>query len=293
MERAFITARTFWVSVRPKTLSVSLSPLILATALADWPVNLWHLLLIACCTLLMQMGTNLANDYYDHQRGVDESRIGPLRSLQLGEITPTQLKQYFILCFTLALAIGLYLSGEIGIEIFCLGVICLLAAYCYTGGPFPLSHWMLGEVMALTFFGPVAVLGTLWILQGAFAVQDFLLSLLPGFIAALMMGLNNQRDAQTDARAKKWTPASVWGEEWGRVCNLFFLTMTVALPLLYINMLNLSLWTLLIYLPFLIFIRSWGHLLRGAKGRKLIPILQASGQYCLLYHLCLAIGINL
>ena len=227
---------------------------------------------------------------------MDDHRIGPLRSLQRGEITPPQLKGFFIGCFACALVLGLYLSWARGVELFALGMACLLVAYGYTGGPFPLSHWMLGEVAAGLFFGPVAVLGTLWAVQGHFALRDVFLSLPPGLIAALMMGLNNQRDARTDAAAAKRTFASVWGEGVGRACNLCCLLMTAILPPLYLKLelFHLSPWVLLAtWPPFALFITHWWNLLRGARERELTAILGATGKYGVLYHLGLAIAVKL
>ena len=166
--------------MRPHTLTASLSPVILSMALLEGVMEWWHwvhLGLVALCALSMQAGANLANDYYDVRRGVDASdRIGPLRALQLGEVSAAQLKAFFVLCFAFAWGIGLYLSWMRGIELFALGMLCIVVAYCYTGGPWPLSHHMLGEVVAFLFFGPVAILGTLWSIQGHFALVDFALS---------------------------------------------------------------------------------------------------------------------
>ena len=286
-----INLNALWVSVRPKTLSASLSPIALACALAEWPPHLPSLSLVVAAALLMQMGVNLANDYYDVQKGVDQDRVGPLRSLQLGEISASDLKVIFVSCFALAFTLGVVLSWFRGIELFILGLICLAVAYCYAGGRWPLSHYMLGEVLAFVFFGPVPVLGTLWALQGSFGVRDVFFSLLPGFISALMMGLNNQRDVHTDRAARKWTWASVGGEGVARVCNLFFLAMTVVLPLLYYKIFDLSLWIFLVLAAFLIFIRQWMSLLNGARGRELTAILEATGKYFVFYHLCLVLGV--
>ena len=108
-----------------------------------------------------------------------------------------------------------------------------------------------------------------------------------------MMGLNNQRDAATDARAGKWTLASVWGVEIARICNLFCLVMTVLLPTVYLAIFELSPRIMLVWVPFMAFGAHWLRLLRGASGRQLIPILGATGKYFLCYHLCLAIGVLL
>ena len=293
MPLIFFHLKNFCLSARPKTLTASLSPVLLAAALAaQWPQP-WPLALLALCALLLQVAANLVNDYYDVKRGVDQQRIGPTRALQRKQITPHQLKCYFMLCFALALLAGLGLAEIRGAQVFIPGTLCLLGAYCYTGGPWPLSHHMLGEMMAFIFFGPMAVLGSLWVLQGGFYGRDVWLSLLPGFIAALMMGLNNQRDARTDALAGKRTLAVRWGEEFARSGNLVFLSMTLILPPCYVVAFDLSGWILLVYLPFFIFIKSWVRLLEGAREQELIAVLSASGQYFFLYHLCLAIGSKL
>ena len=295
MARVHGPVRALWVSARPKTLLLSFSPIVLAWALTPSPleIDLVVLALLLLCTLFMQMAANLANDYYDVRHGVDRERVGPLRGLQLGRLSSEQVKMAFVVCFALALILGGLLSWLRGGELFILGVGCLLAAYLYTAGPFPLSHWMLGEAVAWVFFGPVAVLGSLWALQGHFSLLDIFLSLLPGLMAALMMGLNNQRDARTDQRAQKRTLSSVWGEGAGRVCNIFFLAMTVVLPFLYREVFDLSSWVILPLIAFFPFVDQWRRLLWGAREKELIGVLEATGKYSLLYHLLLAVGLNL
>ena len=292
MERTYLSS--VWISLRPKTLTASLSPLLLAGALVK-ELHRGHLIdlgLIFLCTILMQSGANLTNDYYDAKRGVDVNRIGQLRAVQLGTLSLLQIKKLFIFCFALAFFIGLFLTWMKGWEVLLLGVLCLLVAWLYTGGPYPLSHWMLGEFSAFIFFGPVAVLGTLWVVQGFFQGSDLFLSFLPGSMAALMMGLNNQRDFKTDRQAGKRTPASLWGESFGRFLNLFFLLLTVVLPFFYFIFFDLSPWVLSVWIPFLLFSSHWTGLVKGAKGRELECILGASGKYFLVYHLFLSFGLR-
>ncbi|MCY4644672.1 MAG: 1,4-dihydroxy-2-naphthoate octaprenyltransferase [Bacteriovoracales bacterium] len=291
--KPFALFHSFWVSVRPKTLSASVSPVLLAFALSGPSPSFALFLPTVLCALFMQMGANLANDYYDRAKGVDRHRLGPMRPVQLGKLSPDRLKAFFLLSFALAFFLGLTLVWVKGLGLLVLGVLCLLAAYLYTGGPYPLSHHMMGEVAAFIFFGPVAILGALWIFQGFFDVHDFFLSLPSGFMAALMMGLNNQRDALSDRRAEKYTPASLWGEEWGRRLNLFFLSWTFLLPFLFCWALGLGPSMFLPLLPFALFMPRWRRLLKGAKERELIPILEASGRYFFLYNLSLALGVVL
>src|SRR5262249_8599299 len=113
------------------------------------------------CSVLIQIGTNFANDYFDFRKGADTiERIGPIRVTQSGLIAPSRVLAATILTFGLAALLGLYLVWVGGWPILLVGVLSILSGVAYTGGPYPLGYHGLGDLFVFIFFGLVAVVGS-------------------------------------------------------------------------------------------------------------------------------------
>lgn len=205
----------FIIASRPKTLPAGAAPVILAGFLAaknlDGEVfNYVIFVLTLICTILLQISSNLINDYYDTKTGVDTSeRLGPHRVTNTGFIDAETVKKFFIATLSLAFIMGIYLMFQGGTLIVILGLASMAAAYLYTGGPFPLSHYALGEILALLFFGNVAVIGSYYLLTGQITNEAILLSIFPGLISSTIMAINNARDLENDRKADKLTMAII------------------------------------------------------------------------------------
>ena len=163
--------RVWWTAIRPRTLSIAVTPVLLGTALAwaDGSVRHWTVLLAALsCALLIQIGTNLHNDVVDFQRGTDRpDRVGPIRVTAAGWVHADAMHRATAYCYGLATLLGSYLVVQGGWPILLAGVSSLLAGWAYSGGSRPVSHSALGEVFVLVFFGLVAVTGSHWLQSGA------------------------------------------------------------------------------------------------------------------------------
>lgn len=205
-----------WVlALRPKTLTVSLSPVILGTAVA-WHFQghlLWGPLLAAiAAAALIQVGTNLFNDVGDYLRGTDTpDRLGPPRATAQGWLTPAQVKAGAWLAFALALLCGFYLAQHGGWPIVFIGLASLAAGWAYTGGPFPIAYRPLGEVFVWVFFGLVAVGGSYYLQTLALGSSALIAGSLIGIHAAAVITVNNYRDLDGDARSGKNTLAVIMG----------------------------------------------------------------------------------
>ena len=212
--------------LRPKTLLVGLAPITLALGIMlkeNVEINYINFILTLVCIILLQMGSNVANDLYDGIRGVDtEERLGPKREASSGTTSHQTLKYLTLSLFAVAFFIGCFLSFITGYELFVLGILSMLVAYCYTGGPFPLAYIGLGEVLALLFFGPVAFLGTVYIQIKQCNLSMLPLSLVPGLFSSSLMALNNYRDIHTDKSAGKITLAVLLGENCGKLLTCIF-----------------------------------------------------------------------
>ena len=147
--------RAWAIAIRPKTLPAAVAPVLVGTALAwtDGVFSPFPALAALTCALLIQVGTNLANDYFDYVKGADdEGRKGPLRVAQSGLIALPDLRLGIGITFGAASLIGLYLVAVGGWPILAIGVASLIAALAYTGGPVPLGYHGLGDLFVFLFF---------------------------------------------------------------------------------------------------------------------------------------------
>ena len=287
-----------WIqAIRPKTLSAGVGPVLVGTGFVAHigisPDPLTFVLTLTC-VLLMQISTNLANDYYDFISNIDgPERLGPIRMSSSGKIPPSAVKWSFRFCLLLALFLGLFLIKQSNAHPLLLGVgiLCLILAPAYSGGPFPLSRYALGEIVALIIFGPIAVWGTAALQLG----HDLPLSfpalywgIGPGMIAVAMMALNNLRDLQSDAASGKTTLATLIGEKKSRLLVIFPIVIASMVPIIgsfLIGKLALALVSLLA-LPF---IPTWKHIYRGPIDARLNTCLAKIGMFLALYCLNLFI----
>jgi 1,4-dihydroxy-2-naphthoate octaprenyltransferase len=207
--------RIWWTAARPRTLTIAATPVLLGTASA-WAEGAAHHWLPAlaafCCALLIQAGTNLHNDAADYERGNDTpERVGPLRVTAAGWATAQQVRAAASSTFAAAFACGIYLVFVGGWPILAVGLASLAAGWAYSGGPRPISHSALGELVVWVFFGVVAVMGSHWLQAGRLSALAFLGGAAVGSIAAAVLMLNNYRDLAGDLRAGRRTLAALLG----------------------------------------------------------------------------------
>ena len=206
----------WWTAIRPRTLSIAATPVVLGSALAwsEGAAPLWPVLLLAlACALLIQVGTNLHNDVADFERGTDRpDRVGPLRVTAAGWVQPDSVRRAARSSFALALLLGLYLVGQGGWPILLAGLASLLAGWSYSGGVRPISHTAWGEVFVLVFFGLVAVAGSHWLQRGEASLDAWLCGAIVGLPAAAVLLVNNFRDIDNDLRSGRRTLAARLGD---------------------------------------------------------------------------------
>jgi len=200
---------TPWLlAARPKTLPAAIAPVLVGTALA-WHdgVFLWAPALVALVfALLVQIGANYANDYFDFVQGADtEARVGPTRAVAAGLVSPGAMRTGMIVVLALAFVVGLLLVKWGGWALIVVGVVSIMGAIAYTGGPFPLGYKGLGDVFVFVFFGLVAVGFTYYVQAGAFSVTAWILGAAVGALSTNLLVINNYRDVETDRVAGKRT----------------------------------------------------------------------------------------
>ena len=213
------TVRTWVLACRPHTLPAAAVPVAVGTALAarTGVFAPGPALAALAGALALQIGCNLANDYFDWQKGADgPDRIGPTRVTAAGLATPGQVRLATAIAFGAALLAGVDLVAVAGWPVAALGLVSILAALGYTAGPYPLGYNGLGEVAAFAFFGPVAVAGTYFVQAGHVHPMAWVLAAPVGAWVAAIMVVNNLRDAPTDAGVGKRTLAVRFGQGFAR-----------------------------------------------------------------------------
>ncbi len=217
-------AKIWLMAARPKTLAAGLTPVLIGSAMAQ-AAGGFHLTAALCAALgalLIQIGTNFANDYFDFVKGTDtEERIGPKRATQAGLVSPRTMLVATVLVFGLAFVPGAYLVYRGGWPILAIGVVSVLCGVLYTGGPFPLGYLGLGDLFVLVFFGPVAVGGTYYVQTLSLSNDVLIAGLMPGLFSTAILTVNNLRDADTDVRTGKRTLAVRLGKTFARWEYLF------------------------------------------------------------------------
>lgn len=233
---AGIPWRAWWLALRPKTLILSSSPVLLGTAIAFAAQGavVWQAFFIALFTAaLIQIGTNLFNDAADFEKGADSpDRLGPARAVASGWLTAREVKNAAWLAFFLAFLGGAALVYYAGSVILVIGVLSLLSGWSYTCGPFPIAYRPLGEVFVWLFFGIVATCGSFYLQTFTFSAAAFAAAALTGFHAAAVITVNNYRDAAEDAQHGKTTLAVFLGKRTTRRLFAFEILLPYAALLL-------------------------------------------------------------
>jgi 1,4-dihydroxy-2-naphthoate octaprenyltransferase len=202
--------RVWLLAIRPKTLPAAAASVVVGTALAayDGGFSLGPALAALTIALLLQVGSNLANDVYDDERGADTAdRLGPTRVTSAGLLSRGQVKRGMAVVFAIAFALGLYLTWVRGPLVLVIGVAAIVAAIAYTGGPYPLGYHGLGEVFVFLFFGVTSVVGTYWVQTGTTTPVVWLMSVPVGLLIVAIIVVNNLRDIEQDAAVGKRTVA--------------------------------------------------------------------------------------
>ena len=292
-----------WIlAVRPYSLGNSVILVLVGSALA-WSDRAFHLLPALLCllfALLMQCTANLVNDLWDYLKGADQpDRLGPDRAFAKGYITLGAMKGG-IAAFTLAACaagcalLAWALRHDVlrygGWELVAVGLLCVVFAYFYTAGPWPLAYHGLGDVAVILFFGLIPVGFTYYLQTGTWNWEVTLAALACGLVIDTMLMINNFRDRDEDARCRKRTVVVLLGAAFGRWGYLLLgvaaaaLCLTLAfagrygaalLPLLYLTL----------------HVATWRKMVRIDHGDALNVCLGETARNILLFGALLTVGI--
>ncbi|MBY0529518.1 MAG: 1,4-dihydroxy-2-naphthoate polyprenyltransferase [Rhabdochlamydiaceae bacterium] len=282
--------KVWTLAARPKTWISSFSPVLIGSTLAisDGVFNLASFIFTLATALAIQIGANLANDYFDFIKGADTiERKGPQRMTQSGLVTPQAMKRAMILTFLIALLSGCYLIFKGGSVIALLLSFSILFGILYTGGPFPLAYLGLGEVFAFTFFGPIATAGTYYMQTLTWSKQAFLAGIAPGALCTAILILNNVRDINEDKKANKKTLAVRFGKTFGQIEYIAVILGALVPLIAFYPTHPFSLLGLLILLPALPLLQT---ILKPCEPQTLNLLFGKTGQLMWLYTLLFCIG---
>jgi len=208
-----VSGLKLWLAAsRPRTLPAAVAPVLVGTAAAveESAGEIRWLAFFAALigSVLIQIGTNLANDYSDARRGADTmDRLGPVRVTSAGLIAPRRVLAGTWVAFAGAVLCGIYLTYVAGWVILLVGVVSIIAGVLYTGGPKPYGYAGLGEVFVFLFFGLVAVNGSFFVQREDLSWLALGLSVAIGLLSTAILVVNNLRDMETDRRTGKHTLA--------------------------------------------------------------------------------------
>lgn len=288
------TKRAWFLATRPQTLAAAAVPVIVGTAVAFASDKLSIIAAFAALigALLIQIGTNLANDYFDFKKGADtEERVGPMRVTQAGLISENAVRNAMIAAFAAAAAVGAYLVVVGGWPIAVIGVLSIVSGIAYTGGPFPLGYNGLGDVFVFIFFGIVAVTGTFWVQALTWSNVALTASVPVGALSVAILIVNNYRDMDTDAKVGKRTLAVRLGKNATRVQYGLMLAIAFIVPVIQL-LSGMSFWILLPMISLPIAIKRMQEFVT-LTGKDLNPVLENTAKLLVSYGILYAAGIAL
>lgn len=292
-----------WIAAfRLKTLPLALSNTIMGSALAAGEDKFrWSILsLAALTTILLQIMSNMANDYGDFVNGKDTAeRIGPKRMVQSGEITPKTMLQGIIIIgiFTAISGLALILVGTAGIDITnilifgVLGIAAIVAAIKYTVGKNPYGYRGLGDIFVFIFFGLVGVIGTYFLHTQSFSWDLLLPASAMGFLSTGVLNMNNLRDYEADKNANKKTIVVAMGPQKAKLYHLFLVGGAISLAVIYTVINYKSPWQWLFLLSFPMLFLNLKTVFTYKNSIELYPELGKLAMGTLLFSISFGVGL--
>jgi 1,4-dihydroxy-2-naphthoate polyprenyltransferase len=283
----------FW-AIRPFTLPASVVPVLVGTALAfhDGHFDGWRFILTLVGSILVQIGTNLVDEYTDHETAGSQGKLlAPYKVIALGLLSPQAVRVGAVLSFGGATLIGLYLVLVTSWALLFFCAASLLVAYSYSAGPLPLGNVGLGQPLVFIFMGLLMVMATYYV-QTATITRQALLAALP--VACLVTGIlvvNDLRDIDEDRQMGKVTPVSRFGAEFGLLAFLLLVVGAYGSILLWVTA-RPALFPLLLVLLALPKVGATMRLIRSGDSRATLnQALRCSAQLHLQFGVLLALGL--
>ena len=275
--------KAWLLAARPKTLPAAAAPVVVASALAylDGRFDFFPALAALLGALLLQVGSNVANDLYDFMRGSDAGeRLGPMRVTQAGLIPVAQVRR------------GMYLVFHAGWVVVAIGVAAIFAAVAYTGGPFPYGYHGLGDVFVFIFFGLAATVGTYYVQSHTTSALAWWLAIVMGLLIVGILVVNNIRDIESDRQANKRTLAVIFGLKFVQGEYVACIVGAYLIPVLiwFLGLMPVTGFLVLLSIPMA---ARLIQTIYTEQGRALNKTLAGTGRLTLIYAVLFLVGILL
>ena len=276
-----------WVlGARVRTLPAAIAPVVVASSLAGSEFNWSRSVLAITVGIWLQIGVNFANDYSDGIKGTDDDRVGPIRLVASGLASANSVKTAALVSFLIASIAGLWLSLLTSFVLIPIGLICIAAAWGYTGGKNPYGYRGFGEISVFIFFGIVATVGSFYVQTEKITLMSFIVAIPMGALSCAILTVNNIRDLDKDKVAGKRTFAVRVGDSKARriyVSLLILAHIAAVATFIPATLLTLIAAPLTFTLSKLV--------LSQASGASLIPALSRTGKLQLLFATLFAIAL--
>lgn len=294
-----------WIkAARLRTLPLAMSGILMGAALSylDRGFNQKVTILAIVTALFIQIFSNFANDFGDSQKGTDnQHRVGPKRTVQSGEISPSQMKIGMIVLIVLSLTTGIWLvaEGTKGLDMttfllfLAFGIVALVAAYRYTAGSNPYGYAGFGDVAVFLFFGLLPVVGTYFLNTHQINLELFLPAISIGLFSTGVLNLNNMRDIENDRNSGKHTVVVRMGSSNAKIYHSLLILMGMLAAVIFsaLNSTSTFQWLFLLSFPF--FIGDLIQISRISKPQKFDPFLKKLSLATLLFTVLFGVGIIL
>lgn len=284
--------RKWFNAIRPKTLLVSMSSVVMASALAfnEGYVNWLPAILCLLFAILAQTTSNLVNDYADFKTGADnKDSLGPDRKLVSGEITPKAMLKAIILVASICFIVGSSLMYWGGLILLPFGLLIIAVAFCYSTGPFPLSYNGLGDVAVILFYGIIPVTFTYFILTKEINWEIVTAGFAMGLVVDELLIVNNVRDEEDDKRHNKITTVGIFGKSFMKKVFLFNPLIACALGFYFLrNVCDYKLWAIAI-IPLVAYSISVYSKLNKYEGKQLNVLLVKSSLEAVIFALTITV----
>lgn len=286
------TPKEWFAAARWRTLPAAVVPVAVGVAIAHayGTVHWLEAVLALLVSLLIQIGTNFANDYSDGIRGTDTARVGPVRLVAGGLSSAKSVLAMALSSFFLAGVLGLIVAARTSWWILLVGAASIAAGWFYTGGRHPYGYAGYGEAFVFVFFGLVSVVGSTYVSAGRIPGLAYLAAVPVGLLTVALLVVNNLRDIPTDARASKRTLAVRIGE--ARTRQLYLALVAIAFALVIPLAISRPVASIALAAS-LVARRPWRVVRSDAVGRDLIPALATTGALMMSFGALLAVGIAL
>lgn len=286
--------RIWWQLTRPHTLTAAFAPVFLGTMIAltygDIHFPLFFAMLIA--SILLQMATNMFNEYYDYKRGLDtEQSIGIGGAIVRNGVKPKTVLNLAFLLYGISILIGIYICMKTSWMLAVVGIISMLIGYFYTGGPYPIAYTPFGELVSGVVMGMGLILIAFYIQTGVVTLDAVLLSIPSMLLVAAIMMSNNIRDLEGDKESGRKTLAILAGRSNAITILMLFFVISYAWVIMLILFGNVTAWALLVLLSVPKPVKAVSVFRKNLLPLQVMPAMKETAVTNTVFGLLLAIGI--